>query len=515
MPKSRRKPRVSTSVIVTLGISVLTVSLVTLYIASVPRTPKFNIHDFANAQVAPAIHLGIMSDSSSDEYRANDNRAGSTIYAPTTLSWGELLQRYRGVDLGLWGTRAEPRRTGFEYNWARSGATARTLITSGEHTGIASQVRAGLINVVYLSIGNNDFAYYADGAKIYDGTISGTTLTTKINNYVSDVTTALDTVRGAGNVQIVLTSLGDPNLSPYWTSRFPDATKRARLTSAINQANAGLVSLLPSRPNVTFLDLGTFASALFAKIDPATGALNVNGEMIVFSPSGDEPHHAILGDNIHTGTVGGGILANTILAKINQVLGSQVPLFSDAEVVMMAGIGAQATPAPTLVPTLAPTPVVTPTPTLPPTITPSTIPLPTLSPTPTPIPTAKPSPSASPSTTQQSLVHIVTVPNSTNARYTIIDGIVEAGKLVEVTSPRFVFSKNWSGSAVGVNNSAVRYADRANEYVDFKTTEKTITIQTARYSMIGSFDIYVNGTFIQRYNGEGAGPVFENVTVRW
>ena len=41
--------------------------------------------------------IGVISDSNSDEYRADDNRGGD--YAATTLNWVEQLVRYRGVIL--------------------------------------------------------------------------------------------------------------------------------------------------------------------------------------------------------------------------------------------------------------------------------------------------------------------------------------------------------------------------------------------------------------------------------
>lgn len=53
--------------------------------------------------VFPAFaQVGVIGDSFSDEYRAEDNRGGA--YAATTLNWVELLARYRGVNLGAWGT---------------------------------------------------------------------------------------------------------------------------------------------------------------------------------------------------------------------------------------------------------------------------------------------------------------------------------------------------------------------------------------------------------------------------
>ena len=54
--------------------------------------------------------VGVMGESSSDEFRADDNRGGA--YAATTLNWLELLVTHRGLDAGPWGTWGGTRRTG-------------------------------------------------------------------------------------------------------------------------------------------------------------------------------------------------------------------------------------------------------------------------------------------------------------------------------------------------------------------------------------------------------------------
>jgi hypothetical protein len=116
--------------------------------------------------------FAVMGDSSSDEYRADDNRGGS--YAATTLNWIELLARYRAVDFGAWATRGEPRRTGYEYNWARSGAQAADVISQGQAAGVAGQVASGQVSWAVLMIGTNDFAV-GNGTygEIYSEAVSG------------------------------------------------------------------------------------------------------------------------------------------------------------------------------------------------------------------------------------------------------------------------------------------------------------------------------------------------------
>ena len=66
--------------------------------------------------------IGIMGDLFYDEYQADDQRGGD--FHAVTFNLVEILERTRDFNLGPWGTWGEPRRTGYEYNWARSGATS-------------------------------------------------------------------------------------------------------------------------------------------------------------------------------------------------------------------------------------------------------------------------------------------------------------------------------------------------------------------------------------------------------
>ncbi len=333
------------------------------------------------------VNLAIISDSSSDEYRADDNRAGSSIWASTTLSWDELLVNYRGLHLGTWGSRAEPRRSGYMYNWARSGTEAADVISSGQHTGVATQIQQGLINVVYFQIGNNDFAYYRDGANIYNGTLSGSALNAKLTTYVANVTTALDTVLAASpTVKVIFGNVADPGASPYWQSQFPDPAKRQLVTNALASVNAQLSAIAQSRDRVIYMDQQVFANQILSRMTPQ-GNLVIGGQNISMTTNGDEPHHAFLSDNIHGGTVMEGLFANLVIDAINLALGTNSATFTDVEILQNAGItGITATPTQyptsTIVPTVSPT--ITPTPSTGVTSTPT----PTVALTATPTPTA-------------------------------------------------------------------------------------------------------------------------------
>lgn len=283
------------------------------------------------------LRLGILGDSGQDEYQGSDHRGGA--YQAVTFNWVEQLVKSRGVDVGAWGSYLEPRRVGFAYNWARSGATAASLIAQGQHTGLGAQVAASQIDVVVISIGSNDFApYNAEGYEpIYNGTVNGSALTTKINAIVSNVTTAVDTIRRVRPVPVLLITIANLNSSPLVLNdpRFPDPVKRQRVADAIAATNAGLVSMAQAR-GVQIIDSQALYNQLAGRL--VNGQLMVGGVAIQAFSSGDEPHHGLLGDHIHAGTVLEALIANRLIETFNRVLHTGLAPLSDTEILTNAGL---------------------------------------------------------------------------------------------------------------------------------------------------------------------------------
>ncbi len=301
------------------------------------------------AQSTP-IRVGIIGDSNSDEYRADDNRAGGTPYAETTLSWVELLAKDRGIDFGAWGKWGGERRSGYEYNWARSAATSDSMIANGQHTGLAAQVKAGKIDYAIIFIGANDFhSWNGTYEEVYSGKLSDEKLQKKVATIVSNITLVVDTLQAAGDVKIIVTNYGDPNASADFLLKYPDAAKRARVTNAINAINEGLAQLASSH-KVVIADLHNFGNSILSFID-AKGNIVIGGEAINAVAHGDEPHHLQLGDGVgHLGTVGSGIIANFYAAALASYNVS-IPAFSDAEILTNAGVGSTPPALPTGTPT--------------------------------------------------------------------------------------------------------------------------------------------------------------------
>ena len=279
--------------------------------------------------------LAVLGDSSSDEYRADDNRGGA--YSATTLNWVELLTRYRDLNTGPWGTRAEPRRTGFEYNWARSGSRIADLNRQGQAAGVAAQIASGKVNTVVIRSGDNDFTIWnGTYREIYDGTLSDAAVQTKIDGIVSNMSAALDTLKQAGPARILVGNLTDKGSSAIYQQIYPDAFKRQRVTNAVVAANEGIQTAASQR-GIPVLDLYNFGENLTASADQ-NGYLHVGGERISMLTSGNEPHHALLEDGIHGGTVIEGLIANYVIRRLDEAHGLSIVPFTETEILTHAGI---------------------------------------------------------------------------------------------------------------------------------------------------------------------------------
>src|SRR3954447_13621579 len=97
--------------------------------------------------------IGVLGDSYSDEYQ---------FYAPdrsTAQNWVEQLAQDSNVSFGSFSKvdPPGPRNSGFEDNWATSGATSSDMVANGQVAGVAAQVASGRVDLVTVFIGGNDF----------------------------------------------------------------------------------------------------------------------------------------------------------------------------------------------------------------------------------------------------------------------------------------------------------------------------------------------------------------------
>lgn len=285
---------------------------------------------------ARIVGLLVLGDSRADEYQADDARGGA--YSATTFNWLELLVRFRGLNAGPWGTRPSPRRTGYEYNWALSASVTADVIANGQHTGGAAQVAAKLVSHAYLDVGANDFAIF-NGTydAIYSGTLDDAGVAAKVATMVSNLTTIVDTVLAAGSVPFIINNILDRGQTAPFVALYTDPVKRARVSNAVSAVNSGISAMAATRPSVAIFDSYNLSLAIYASVDE-NGFYHIGGELIDFGNYGDEPHHMLIGDNEHAGTVMSGVGANFILDIFEANFGVAIARFTTSEILANAGI---------------------------------------------------------------------------------------------------------------------------------------------------------------------------------
>lgn len=280
--------------------------------------------------------VAILGDSQSDEYRADDNRGYN--YPAITLNWVELLQKERNVNFGPWGVWEEPRRTGYEYNWARTGNVSESMIESEHHIGVAEQIKQGKVNVVVIFIGANDFAPYIlddDYQAIYSGQLSDPVKKRKVNRIIADIKTAVYTIKDAGDVRILLVKIPDWGQHVGVQVAFPFPDQRSEVTAVIQDVNKEMDKLANEEGLMT-LDINEVYKSIVYKTDD--GKMTVDGVTIERLLLNNNPKNFYLEDGVHTGTVVNGFLANAIIEKLNIMTTSHILPLSEKEIREAAGL---------------------------------------------------------------------------------------------------------------------------------------------------------------------------------
>jgi len=291
--------------------------------------------------------LGAMGESFSDEYSN-----GVSTFAS---NWVSQLAEFRGIDFGPTaaqagvGTWGEPRRLGYEYNWARAGATTSTLLSQGQHTGCAGQFVSNGVSSAVLAIGYNDLAA-AGGfyGAIYSNLWSASQIQTYVNQTVSNIETALVTVRNAG-VSVAVANIMDPGLMPAKATAFTNASARDRVTVVIQSVNTGRLKDLAQKYQVPLMDWFGLQSAILGPNTNLHATLKLGNVTINLRgiDSGSTHTNAFV-DGAHPNTVIQGMFANLFLQAFVSGYGATNALFSEQEILSHAGIaygGADTLPA--------------------------------------------------------------------------------------------------------------------------------------------------------------------------
>lgn len=296
---------------------------------------------FAHAGTSSGVRLGLIGDSLTDEYTETD--------FPYALNWVQQVVMFRAVDCGPTavqanqpgGTWGEPRRTQYEYNWARYGATSSTMLADGQHTGVAAQIIPKNLTHVLLAIGANDFspalgtAYFA----IYWNLWSNAQKQAFINNIALRIETAMDAAL-AHEVNFILANVPDYGVTPAVRAFFPNATRRQNVTNVVNQLNA-MIEAMAAEREIVLIDIASLTTAIFGTNFALNEILTLGNVPIYLWESDTNnntfPQAAFVHDGAHPHTTLHGLFANVIIEAMN--IGAAQPLAPFAELELLAHAG--------------------------------------------------------------------------------------------------------------------------------------------------------------------------------
>ncbi|WP_158633539.1 SGNH/GDSL hydrolase family protein [Tautonia sociabilis] len=275
--------------------------------------------------------VGAIGDSYTDEYR---------FYEPdraTALSWVELLSLARGLNFGPFSMEdlGPPRHRGFAFNWARSGATSDDGIAEGQHTGLASQIASGEVDLAYVFLGGNDFIEALDPDRSWSPATMAGIASRAGENLERIVGTLLDASPSARVIVATVPGLrGLPEIRDRLALGLIDRGRLDAASQALRRFNAGLRGLVRRSARVGLADLELEARVAEAVLPRF---VRVGGRWIDRQEPGNGPGHLFLADGRHVGTVGQGLIAQRFVRSAFVQFGLGIRPLSHREIVALAG----------------------------------------------------------------------------------------------------------------------------------------------------------------------------------
>ncbi|WP_145999110.1 hypothetical protein [Oceanicoccus sp. KOV_DT_Chl] len=330
------------------------------------------------------INMGMVGDSLTDDYLGGPALTNNNLAAG---SWGQILAHSRGSDFNFGGYKSVAdgtwdnsiRYSGYEYNYATSGGVAsdNTMNTiaglgvqipvtafgasylSAQTAGLAQEISAGNVSTAYVGIGSNDFFFrtnmFDTSGNTYpnpDGVIDQAF----IDDVASSILAGVDTLLAAGDVDLLL------GLLPAGTAGGSNADILAGITAVNQQLIDGALAR-----GVAIVDLWSWTLDA-NRVDQATGTVTVGGLEIALNTAATNADISLIGDGafcntagecaldshalnyaaedgLHPNTIIQGLLANEMIAALNDNYGHNITQLSDQEILSLAGVSAVPVPA--------------------------------------------------------------------------------------------------------------------------------------------------------------------------
>ena len=192
-------------------------------------------------------------------------------------------------------------------------------------SGITNQIAAGQVGRAVVESGENDFSpTSAAYAAIYNGQWTSDQIAQYTANIANAVVTAAQTLDLAG-AEVVLANIPDAGVTPAAIQAFPNAAKRALVSTAIEQTNLQIESQANSDHLAVVDFFGLFNSVLgTAQAPKATASI---GGVTYTNTAGQASSHTFVADGYHPQTVVQALIANALQEGFNLMYGESFSRF--------------------------------------------------------------------------------------------------------------------------------------------------------------------------------------------
>lgn len=290
----------------------------------------FTIHVSARAGTTAAPSAGALGDSLADEYQFADDPPDRQA----ARNFVELLAENGRLNFGAFSTvaRPEPRRQGYAFNWARSGA--RTSDLPAQAAGLAQQAAAGQVQLGFIIAGANDFR----------DILSGADPTTTVSKGVANTAAAVQVLLASSpTIKVAVSNLPDVTRLPgaqFLLALDPAlAPLLTQLSALVDTYNGLLGQQFIGNSRVAIVDMHGLFQQILANPSTIFPGVTFN------TTTPGKAMSDLFVDPIHPGTLGQGLMANAFVNTIDSKFGFDIAPLTDAQI--EASARAAAVPLPT------------------------------------------------------------------------------------------------------------------------------------------------------------------------
>jgi hypothetical protein len=291
----------------------------------------------SSVHAQPLERLAAIGDSLSDEYEEQN-------YGAYARNWVELLVDQRGVDFGpaAAGTWGEPRRTGYQDDWARYGADTTDAIANGQVAGVLDGAANRGVTHAVVFIGANNFGPGIDNTNTYNAIYNATWTAQQIADHIASSLDDIETIvapLAAAGIRTVVANGFDFGATPTVKFLFPDPVKRDRVSAAITTFAEGIEEIA-RRHRLVLVDTLAAGRTVFGTNGAPRSTLLVGNVSIQLGQFGFSSGStvAFVGDGVHPHTVIQGLVANLVITALDHHAGTCIGRFSEAELLAHNGL---------------------------------------------------------------------------------------------------------------------------------------------------------------------------------